>query len=97
MQQFQPGRENINVEMDTVKAREIALKRTFLLNWSLFQILSSNARVFVCFMGAEDMKTVLDNAFTREMVSRKYVWLCSDGCASTDVFYDDVSDNFGSL
>eukprot|EP01096_Ripella_sp_DP13-Kostka_P003987 TRINITY_DN159_c0_g1_i13.p1 TRINITY_DN159_c0_g1~~TRINITY_DN159_c0_g1_i13.p1 ORF type:complete len:801 (-),score=334.83 TRINITY_DN159_c0_g1_i13:193-2595(-) len=49
---------------------------------------SSQARVIVNLMGVSDMQTVIRHAERLDMLTDKYVWLCSDACSTSQIFTD---------
>ena len=60
--------------------------------WHIVQTTKASlARVIVNFMDSTDMRTVVRFADRLDMLSEKYVWLCSDACASKDIFSDPVT------
>eukprot|EP01096_Ripella_sp_DP13-Kostka_P003997 TRINITY_DN159_c0_g1_i5.p1 TRINITY_DN159_c0_g1~~TRINITY_DN159_c0_g1_i5.p1 ORF type:complete len:835 (-),score=300.68 TRINITY_DN159_c0_g1_i5:193-2592(-) len=58
----------------------------------LWQIITtvkeSHARVIVNIMGASDMQMVIRHAERLDMLTDKYVWLCSDACSTSQIFTD---------
>ena len=55
---------------------------------------NSGARVFISYMLAVDYQTMIIEADKQEIIGDYYVWICSDGCATDDIFYDEESDTF---
>lgn len=52
---------------------------------------SAQARAIVNIMDVTDMRTVIEFAERLDMLTERYVWLCSDACANEDLFTDPIT------
>ena len=55
---------------------------------------NSGARVFISYMVASDYQIMLTEANNQDLIGDYYVWICSDGCATEESFYDEKSGRF---
>jgi len=61
------------------------------------ELKNSEARVFVAFMRAPGYQTMIAEANRQEIIGPFYVWICSDGCATSTAFSDLTSGNRGEI
>lgn len=55
---------------------------------------NSGARVFISYMLTVDYQTMIIEAEKQEIIGDYYVWICSDGCSTEDIFYEQQSGRF---
>jgi len=53
-------------------------------------LVSSESRVFIAFMFAKDFQVTILEAEKQGIVDNEYIWICSDGCATLEIF-DELS------
>lgn len=49
----------------------------------------SKARVFFCAMNSDPFAVLMKEAIQQKIVGDQYVWLCTDGCTTSDIFMSD--------
>jgi len=50
------------------------------------ELKNSEARVFISFMQAQGYQTLMREADKQDIIGNEYIWICSDGCATDDIF-----------
>jgi ABC-type branched-subunit amino acid transport system substrate-binding protein len=57
----------------------------------------SKVRVFLAYMVQRSFKLVLNEALQQRIVGDQFAWLCSDGCTTDSIFYDDSTRTVNKL